>query len=96
MPEGIEFGICKRACDEVEGEVKVREGEIGEEEGDKLVYEFNVEEDFTPKGVVGSPYLTKVQKRVDSGKESTVQPAPSLGYKLWNGILKEKVRFAFC
>jgi hypothetical protein len=95
VPKGIEFRVCKRAGDEVEGEVKVREGEVGEEEGDKLVYEFNVEEDLTPKGVVGSPYLTKVQKRVDSGKESTVQPAPSLGYKLWNSILKDKVRFAF-
>ena len=76
--ERVEEGVGEGAGDEVECEVEVCEGEICEEEGDELVEEFNVQEDFTDEGMVRGPDLAKVNERVDGSEESTVEPATAL------------------
>lgn len=38
----IDDGVCKRASDKIEGEIEVCQREVGEEEVDELVYEFNM------------------------------------------------------
>jgi hypothetical protein len=51
-----------------------------------LVDEFDVEKDFSSKGVVGVPNLFEVDKGVDGSEESSVEPTPTLGNELGNGI----------
>lgn len=72
VAEGVDLGVGETARDEVEGEVEVGEGEKGEQEGDELVDEFDVQEDLAGDGVVGAPDLAEVCERVDGGEEGTV------------------------
>jgi hypothetical protein len=51
-----------------------------------LVDELDVQQRFAPDGVVRRPDLFEVEERVDSGEESTIEPAATLRDKLWNGI----------
>jgi len=78
VAEGVDFGVGETAGDEVEGQVEVGEGKEGEEEGDELVDEFDVQEDLAGDGVVGAPDLPEVGERVDGGEEGAVEPAASL------------------
>jgi hypothetical protein len=86
VAEGINFRVGQRTRDEVEGQVEVGEGEVGEEEGDELVDEFDVQEDLACSGVVGRPDLAEVDERVDGGEEGAVEPAAALGDKFGNSI----------
>ncbi len=62
VSEGIDAMICQRAGDEVESKVEVGEREEGEEQGDELVQELDVEEDLAHEGVIGVPNLSEVHK----------------------------------
>lgn len=88
MAERVNSRVGKRASNEVEGEVEVSEGEVGEEQADELIDEFDVKEDLAAHGMIGLPDLFEVHKRVDSGKEGTVQPSPTLGDEFRNRIWK--------
>jgi hypothetical protein len=86
VSERINFRVCQTACNEVEGEVEVGQGEKGEHELDELIQELHVQKDFTGQSVVSKPNLLEVDKGVDSGKEGTVEPSTTLGDELRNGI----------
>jgi hypothetical protein len=86
MTKGVDCGIGEGASYEVEGEIEVGQGKIGEEQADKLVDEFNVEEDLAANGMICVPDLSEVDERVDCGKEGTVQPSPTLGNEFGNSI----------
>lgn len=58
-----------------------------------MVDEFDVKEDFAGNSVIGVPDLAEVNKGVDGGEESTVEPSSSLGYEFRDGILGELVHF---
>ena len=45
-----------------------------------------MQQDFSCNGMIRLPYLLEMHKRIDRGKESSVQPSSSLGYKLWDSI----------
>lgn len=62
MTEGIILWIGKGTSDEIEGKVEVCEGEVGEEEGDELVDEFDMEKDFADNGMIGLPDLSEVDE----------------------------------
>lgn len=51
-----------------------------------LVDEFNVKEDLARKGMVGGDDLSKVDERVDSSKECTIEPSSTLGDEFGNRI----------
>jgi len=53
---------------------------------DKLVNEFDMEEDFPAYGVIGVPDLTEVDEGVDGGEEGTVEPATTLRYEFRDSI----------
>ena len=78
VAEWVDSWVSQRACDEIEGQVEVGEGEVGEEEGYELVDEFDVKEDLACDGVICRPYLAEMDERVYSGKESTIEPASTL------------------
>lgn len=78
VTEWVDSLVRERASNEVESEIEVGEREEGEEEGYKLVEEFDVEEDFARDGVVGLPDLFEVDKGVHSREEGSIQPSSSL------------------
>ena len=84
--EGVDGWIGDAACDEVEGEVEVGQGKVGEEELDSLIDEFDVQQDLASHGVVGLPDLTEVNQRVDGCKEGAVEPAAALRDKFRDSI----------
>ena len=86
MAEWIEFRICEGASDEVESQIEVCQREEGEHERDELVDELDVQQCLSPNGVVGCPNLFKVEKRIDSSEESTVEPTSSLRDEFGNRI----------
>ena len=88
MTEWIQCRVGERTGDKKERQVEVGQREKGKEETEELIDEFNVKEDFTSNGVVGGPDLSEVYQRVDSSKESSIEPSSSLRYKLRNGILE--------
>lgn len=65
--------VGKIIGDEVEGEVKVGEGEVGEEKLDELIDEFDVEEDFVGESVVCGYDLVVVDEGVYGGEEGIVE-----------------------
>jgi len=94
VAKGIEFRVRERASDEVECQVEVCEGEVGEAEGDELVDEFDVEQDFAPERVVRVPDLFEVEEGVDGGEEGAVEPAAALGYEFRDGICTSNISMA--
>ena len=86
MTEGINLFVRQTTGDEVEGEVEVGEGEEGEHELDELIDKFDVQENFAGDSVVSVPDLAEVNKGVDSGEESSVQPSTSLGDELRDSV----------
>jgi len=78
VSERVDFGVCQTACNEVEGEIEVGQGEEGEHELNELIQELHVQKDFTSKGVVGKPNLLEVDKGVNSSKEGTIEPSTTL------------------
>ncbi len=93
MTEWIDCLIGERTCNEVEGEVEVGKGEISEHEVDKLIDEFDVEEDLAAYGVICLPNLFEMNKRIDSCEEGSIKPSPTLRYEFRNGILGRSVAF---
>ena len=86
MAEGINSGVGERAGNEVECQVEVGEGEVGEEELDELIHEFDVEEDLATDCVVCMPDLTEVDEGVDGCEEGTIEPTSALRYEFGHGI----------
>ena len=86
MAEWIDAVVGQRAGDEVEGQVEVGEGEEGEEEGDELIEEFDVEQDFAREGVVSLPDLLEVDQGVDGGEEGSIEPTTALGDEFRNCV----------
>ncbi len=84
--EGVDGRVGQAAGDEVEGQVEVGEREVGEDELDELVDEFDVQEHLARDGVVGEPDLLEVDKRVDGGEEGAVEPAAALRDELGDGV----------
>lgn len=89
VAEGVYLLIGHAAGDEVEGEVKVGQGEVGEKELQQLVDKLDVKQNFAPEGVVGAPDLPEVYERVDGSKEGAVEPAPPLRDELGDGVCGE-------
>lgn len=86
VTEGVYCRVGETAGDEVEGEVEVCQGEVGEHELQELVDEFDVEEDLAGEGVVGGPDLLEVDEGVDGSEKGTVQPTTSLRDELRNSV----------
>ena len=78
VAEWVDSWVSERTRNEVEGQVEVGEGEVGEEEGYELVNEFDVKEDLACDGVIRRPYLAEMDERVYRGKESTIEPTSAL------------------
>jgi hypothetical protein len=57
-----------------------------EEQIDKLVYEFNVQQHLAPEGVIGRPNLPEVEQRIDGSKEGTIEPSSTLRNEFRNRV----------
>lgn len=86
VAERVNEWIRETSGNEVECQVEVGEGEVGEEELDELVDGLDVEEDLAGDGVVGSEDLAEVEEGVDGCEEGTVEPSSTLRNKLRDGI----------
>lgn len=85
-PERVDLRIREGARDEVERQIEVGEGEVGEDQLDELVDELDVEEDLAAHGMVGVPDLAEMHEGVDGGKEGPIEPSPALGDEFGDGI----------
>ena len=86
VTERIDSWVCQPAGDEVESQIEVCERKVREEQLDKLVDKFNVQEDLASKSVIRLQNLSELDQGVDGSEEGTVQPSSSLGDELGNGI----------
>jgi len=62
VAEWVDSWVSERTRDEIEDQVEVGEGEVGEEEGYELVNEFDVKEDLACDGMIRRPYLPEMDE----------------------------------
>jgi hypothetical protein len=86
VSKGINLGICQTACDKVESEVEVGQGEEGEHELNELVQELHMQEDLASESMVCKPDLLEVDEGVNGSEEGTVEPSTSLRDELGDSI----------
>ncbi|RDA85125.1 hypothetical protein CP532_1559 [Ophiocordyceps camponoti-leonardi (nom. inval.)] len=86
VTERVRLRIGEAAGDKVEGQVEVGEGEVGEEQLEKLVRELDEEEDLAGDGVVGREDLTALKEGVDGCEEGAVEPSSALGDEFGDGL----------
>ena len=78
VSKGVDCRVRERASYEIEGQIEVGEGEVGESEINGLVEEFYVQKDFSADGVVCRPDLAVMDEGIDSCKEGTIEPSSTL------------------
>ncbi|RDA92146.1 hypothetical protein CP533_5577 [Ophiocordyceps camponoti-saundersi (nom. inval.)] len=86
VTKGVGLRIGEAAGDKVKGQVEVGEGEVGEEQLEKLVRELDEEEGLAGDGVVGGEDLTALEEGVDGGEEGAVEPSAALGDEFGDGL----------
>ena len=62
------------------------ERKVCKEQVDKLIYKLYVEQNFSGDGMIGQPYLFKVNERVYGSKESSIEPSSPLRNEFWHSI----------
>lgn len=95
VSEGVDGLVGEGPSYEVEGQVEICQGEVCEQQTDKLIQEFNMKKDLARDGMVRLPNLPEVHQRVDGGEKGTIQPTTTLGDKLWNRIYFVSTAFIF-
>ncbi|RCI08911.1 hypothetical protein L249_4922, partial [Ophiocordyceps polyrhachis-furcata BCC 54312] len=86
VTERVGLRIGEAAGDKVEREVEVGEGEVGEQQLEKLVRELDEEEDLAGDGVVCGEDLTALKEGVDGGEEGAVEPSSALRDEFGDGL----------